>query len=54
MGHNEINRQRTRAQQALGSKFDLRTFDDAIVLGGNMPLTTLARVVDRYIASDHS
>lgn len=51
MGHNEINRQRSRAKAALGSRFDLRTFDDAIVLGGNMPLTTLARVVDRYIAS---
>jgi uncharacterized protein (DUF885 family) len=50
MGHNEINRQRDRAKAALGPKFDLRTFDDAIVLGGNMPLTTLARVVDRYIA----
>jgi len=54
MGHNEINRQRTRAQKALGTRFDLRTFDDAIVLGGNMPLTTLARVVDRYITSRHS
>ena len=54
MGHNEINRQRTRARQALGSRFDLRTFDDAIVLGGNMPLTTLARVVDRYITSRRS
>jgi len=53
MGHNEINRQRSRAQQALGGRFDLRTFDDAIVLGGNMPLTTLARVVDRYIAARH-
>jgi len=54
MGHNEINRQRSRARKALGEKFDLRTFDDAIVLGGNMPLTTLARVVDRYITSRHS
>jgi len=54
MGHNEINRQRGRAKAALGPRFDLRTFDDAIVLGGNMPLTTLARVVDRYIAGQHS
>jgi len=54
MGHNEINRQRTRAEKALGGRFDLRTFDDAIVLGGNMPLTTLARVVDRYITSRRS
>jgi len=54
MGHNEINRQRSRAEKALGKRFDLRTFDDAIVLGGNMPLTTLARVVDRYITSRRS
>jgi uncharacterized protein (DUF885 family) len=50
MGHNEINRLRTRAKTSLGPRFDLRTFDDAIVLGGNMPLTMLARVVDRYVA----
>jgi uncharacterized protein (DUF885 family) len=54
MGHNEINRQRTRAKAALGERFDLRTFDDAVVLGGNMPLTTLARVVDRYVTSRRS
>jgi uncharacterized protein (DUF885 family) len=51
MGHNEINRLRGHAQTVLGSKYDLRTFDDAIVLGGNMPLTMLARVVDRHIAA---
>ncbi|WP_294391033.1 DUF885 family protein [uncultured Sphingomonas sp.] len=51
MGHNEIVRLRGHAQQALGSRYDLRQFDDAIVLGGNMPLTMLARVVDRYIAT---
>jgi len=50
MGHNEINMLRLKAQIALGARFDLRTFDDAIVLGGNMPLTMLSRVVDRYIA----
>ncbi|WP_420138794.1 DUF885 domain-containing protein [Sphingomonas sp.] len=51
MGHNEMNRLRTKAQSKLGAKYDLRRFDDAIVLGGNMPLTMLERVVDRYIAA---
>jgi uncharacterized protein (DUF885 family) len=51
MGHNEIVRLRGKAQAALGNRFDLRTFDDAVVLGGNMPLTLLARVVDRYVAT---
>jgi uncharacterized protein (DUF885 family) len=50
MGHNEINRQRDRARQALGNRFDLKRFDDAIVLGGNVPLTLLPGIVDRYVA----
>jgi len=54
MGHNEINRLRDSAKAALGARFDLRTFDDAIVLGGNMPLTMLARVVDHYTATARS
>jgi uncharacterized protein (DUF885 family) len=54
MGHNEINRLRTKAKASLGTGFDLRTFDDAIVLGGNMPLTMLARVVDHYVTTARS
>ncbi|UAK25052.1 DUF885 domain-containing protein [Sphingomonas nostoxanthinifaciens] len=50
MGHNEINRVRDHAKAKLGKRFDLRRFDDAIVLGGNMPLTLLSEVVDRYVA----
>jgi uncharacterized protein (DUF885 family) len=50
VGHSEINRLRGKAKAALGTRFDLRTFDDALVLGGNVPLTLLERVVDRYIA----
>jgi uncharacterized protein (DUF885 family) len=50
VGHSEINRQRARAQAALGSKYDLRAFDDTVVLGGNVPLDVLAKNVDEYIA----
>jgi uncharacterized protein (DUF885 family) len=50
VGHSEINRLREKARGALGGKFDLRTFDDALVLGGNVPLTLLETVIDRYIA----
>jgi uncharacterized protein (DUF885 family) len=50
VGHSEINRLRDKAKAALGPRFDLRTFDDALVLGGNVPLTLLERVIDRYIA----
>ena len=42
----------TKAQQALKSRYDLRTFDDAVVKGGNVPLTLLGKVIDNYIAAN--
>jgi uncharacterized protein (DUF885 family) len=51
VGHSEINRLRDKAKGALGDRFDLRTFDDALVLGGNVPMTLLERVIDRYVGS---
>jgi uncharacterized protein (DUF885 family) len=50
VGHSEIVRQRGRAQTALGANYDLRDFDDTVVLGGNVPLDVLAKNVDEYIA----
>jgi len=50
VGHNEILRQRERAKTALGGKFDLAGFNDAIVKSGGVPLTVLPTVIDRYIA----
>lgn len=50
VGHSEIVRQRGRAQAALGPRYDLKGFDDAVILGGNAPLEVMARNVDRYIA----
>jgi uncharacterized protein (DUF885 family) len=49
VGHSEISRLREKTRAALGARFDLRTFDDALVLGGAVPLTLLERVVDRHI-----
>ena len=49
-GHSEINRQRERAKAALGAKFDLKAFNDTVVLGGNVPLDVLAKNVDEYIS----
>ena len=49
VGHSEINRQRERAKSALGAKYDLKAFDDALVLGGNVPLDVLAKNVDEYV-----
>ena len=50
IGHSEITRQRARAQAALGARYDLKGFDDAVILGGNAPLDVMAKNVDRYIA----
>jgi uncharacterized protein (DUF885 family) len=50
VGHSEINRLRDVAKAKLGAKYDLRRFDDAVVMAGGVPMTTLARVVELYIA----
>ena len=50
IGHQEINRQRERARAALGGKFDIKQFNDIVLLGGNVPLDVLAKNVDAYIA----
>jgi uncharacterized protein (DUF885 family) len=41
---------RERAQKALGAKFDIRKFHDAVLLHGAMPLKLIDSVVDGYIA----
>ncbi len=50
VGHNEILRQRERAKAALGARFDLPGFNDALVQSCGVPLTVLPTVIDRYIA----
>lgn len=50
IGHSEIVRQRARAQTELGSAYDLKAFNTAVVLGGNAPLSVMANTVGRYIA----
>jgi uncharacterized protein (DUF885 family) len=50
LGHSEIVRQRGLAEKALGKRFDLRDFDQAVVEGGNVPLDVLGQNVARYVA----
>jgi uncharacterized protein (DUF885 family) len=54
VGHSEINRQRRRAEAALGKRYDFKAFNDTVVLGGNVPLDVLATNVDAYIAGAKS
>jgi len=49
VGHSEINRQRERAKAAVGARFDVKAFNDTVLLGGNVPLDVLARNVDEYV-----
>ena len=49
-GHNEILRLREKARAALGPRFDLAAFDDAVVKTGGVPLTVLATAIDAHIA----
>ncbi|UZK66537.1 DUF885 domain-containing protein [Sphingomonas sp. M1-B02] len=51
VGHSEINRLRERAKAALGARYDFKAFNDALVMGGNVPMTVLGHVVDRHVAA---
>ena len=50
IGHGEIVRLRNKARAALGARFDLRDFNDAVVVTGGAPLSVLESAIDRYIA----
>jgi uncharacterized protein (DUF885 family) len=50
VGHSTINSLRDKAKAELGPRYDLKAFDDAVVLGGNVPMAVLAKNVDDYIA----
>jgi uncharacterized protein (DUF885 family) len=54
VGHSEINRQRHKAIATLGPRFDVKDFNDAVVLGGNVPLDVLGKNVDTYIRATGS
>ncbi len=51
LGKLEILKLREKAKTALGAKFDIRQFHDAVLLGGAVPLAILDKIVDNYIAA---
>lgn len=50
IGHSEIIRLREQARTSLAGRFDLRTFNQAIVEGGNVPVNVMAQIVERHVA----
>jgi uncharacterized protein (DUF885 family) len=53
IGQLKISELRARAKRALGDKFDLRDFNDAVLETGSVPLETLERHIDAWIAARH-
>lgn len=50
IGQRKILELRDRAKTALGSKFDIRAFDDQVIDAGALPLDVLERRIDAWIA----
>jgi uncharacterized protein (DUF885 family) len=50
MGELAIQEQRARAQKALGDKFDIRAFHDAVLSLGSVPLPVIKDRIDQLIA----
>lgn len=50
LGYLDIRRMRTKAEKALGPKFDIRAFHDTILSTGSVPLPVLEQRIDRFIA----
>jgi uncharacterized protein (DUF885 family) len=50
LGEMAIEKNRARAEQALGAKFNIRAFHDAVLELGSVPLPVLDARIDRFIA----
>ena len=54
IGELKIRELRTRSEKALGGKFDLRRFHDAVLGQGAVPLDALEAQIDAWIASERT
>ncbi|MFC3194148.1 DUF885 domain-containing protein [Marinicella sediminis] len=53
LGEIKIWELRQHAEQALGTDFDIRTFHDALLGSGSVPLDVLQQIVERHINTVH-
>jgi uncharacterized protein (DUF885 family) len=51
MGELKIRELRARAESALGTRFDIREFHDAVLKNGSVPLSVLETQIDGFIAA---
>lgn len=51
IGHLHIDGLRRKAKKALGTRFDFKQFNDALLTSGSLPLTVLDGVIERWIAT---
>ena len=52
LGEAEILKLRARAEQALGTKFNLRAFHDTVLELGSVPMPVLDARIERFIAEN--
>jgi len=54
VGELKILALRQKAREALGERFDIRRFHDAVLLNGALPLALLEQRVDAWIAAERA